>query len=141
MVRGRKGEFVDLFKELTAKGYSRARVDGKLIQLSDPPKLGKQFKHTIEVVVDRLVVKEGISQRLTDSVETALGLAEGRVLAEFVDLEADDPERHQGLLREPRLPQRASAGHRRDRAAVLLVQQPVRRLLRLQRHRHPAGSR
>ncbi|HEX7202422.1 MAG TPA: excinuclease ABC subunit A, partial [Arthrobacter sp.] len=88
VVRGRKGEFVDLFKELTAKGYSRARVDGDLVQLSDPPKLGKQFKHTIEVVVDRLVVKEGISQRLTDSVETALGLAEGRVLAEFVDLEA-----------------------------------------------------
>ncbi|MGZ4663109.1 MAG: excinuclease ABC subunit UvrA, partial [Arthrobacter sp.] len=93
VVRGRKGEFVDLFKELTAKGYSRARVDGELIQLSEPPKLGKQFKHTIEVVVDRLVVKEGISQRLTDSVETALGLAEGRVLAEFVSLEADDPER------------------------------------------------
>jgi excinuclease ABC subunit A len=93
VVRGRKGEFVDLFKELTAKGYSRARVDGELVQLSDPPKLGKQFKHTIEVVVDRLVVKEGISQRLTDSVETALGLAEGRVLAEFVDLEADDPDR------------------------------------------------
>jgi excinuclease ABC subunit A len=93
VVRGRKGEFVDLFKELTAKGYSRARVDGELIQLSDPPKLGKQFKHTIEVVVDRLVVKEGISQRLTDSIETALGLAEGRVLAEFVDLDADAPGR------------------------------------------------
>jgi excinuclease ABC subunit A len=93
VVRGRKGEFVDLFKELTAKGYSRARVDGDLIQLSDPPKLGKQFKHTIEVVVDRLVVKEGISQRLTDSIETALGLAEGRVLAEFVDLDADAPGR------------------------------------------------
>ncbi|MET3920739.1 excinuclease ABC subunit A [Arthrobacter sp. UYEF20] len=93
VVRGRKGEFVELFKELTAKGYSRARVDDKLIQLSDPPKLGKQFKHTIEVVVDRLVVKEGISQRLTDSVETALGLAEGRILAEFVDLDEDDPER------------------------------------------------
>ncbi|WP_258805849.1 excinuclease ABC subunit UvrA [Pseudarthrobacter sp. NS4] len=93
VVRGRKGEFVDLFKELSAKGYSRARVDGDLVQLSDPPKLGKQFKHTIEVVVDRLVVKEGISQRLTDSIETALGLAEGRVLAEFVDLEADDPRR------------------------------------------------
>jgi excinuclease ABC subunit A len=93
VVRGRKGEFVDLFKELTAKGYSRARVDGDLVQLSDPPKLGKQFKHTIEVVVDRLVVKEGIRQRLTDSIETALGLAEGRVLADFVDLESDDPHR------------------------------------------------
>ncbi|GAA4032201.1 excinuclease ABC subunit UvrA [Arthrobacter methylotrophus] len=93
VVRGRKGEFVELFKELTAKGYSRARVDGELVQLSDPPKLGKQFKHSIEVVVDRLVVKEGISQRLTDSIETGLGLAEGRVLVEFVDLDADDPAR------------------------------------------------
>ncbi|UVJ37664.1 excinuclease ABC subunit UvrA [Arthrobacter sp. CJ23] len=93
VVRGRKGEFVELFKELTAKGYSRARVDGELVQLSDPPKLGKQFKHSIEVVVDRLVVKEGISQRLTDSVETALGLAEGRLLIEFVDVDAEDPAR------------------------------------------------
>ncbi|MFI5085971.1 MAG: excinuclease ABC subunit UvrA, partial [Actinomycetales bacterium] len=93
VVRGRKGEFVDLFKELTAKGYSRAKVDGALIQLAEPPKLGKQYKHTIEVVVDRLVVKDGIQQRLTDSVETALGLAEGRVLVELVELPEDDGER------------------------------------------------
>jgi excinuclease ABC subunit A len=93
VVRGRKGEFVDLFQELSAKGYSRARVDGDLIQLTDPPKLGKQFKHTIEVVIDRLVVKDGISQRLTDSVETALKLAEGRVLADFVDLPDEDAKR------------------------------------------------
>ncbi|MCW2132981.1 excinuclease ABC subunit UvrA [Arthrobacter sp. VKM Ac-2550] len=93
VVRGRKGEFVDLFKELSAKGYSRAKVDGKLVQLSEPPKLGKQFKHTIEVVVDRLVVKDGIQQRLTDSIETGLGLAEGRVLADFVDLDESDPGR------------------------------------------------
>ncbi|WP_323961765.1 excinuclease ABC subunit UvrA [Arthrobacter sp. JZ12] len=93
VVRGRKGEFADLFQDLAAKGYSRARVDGDLIQLTDPPKLGKQFKHTIEVVVDRLVVKEGVRQRLTDSIETALKLAEGRVLADFVDLESDDPHR------------------------------------------------
>lgn len=93
VVRGRKGEFVDLFKDLAAKGYSRAKVDGNLVQLSDPPKLGKQYKHTIEVVIDRLVAKEGIRQRLTDSVETALSLAEGRVLADFVDLPEDSPER------------------------------------------------
>ncbi|WP_138413938.1 excinuclease ABC subunit UvrA [Sinomonas gamaensis] len=93
VVRGRKGEFVDLFKELAAKGYARARVDGELIQLAEAPKLGKQFKHTIEVVVDRLVVKEGIRQRLADSVETALGLAEGRVLADFVDVAPDDDAR------------------------------------------------
>ncbi|WP_125612234.1 excinuclease ABC subunit UvrA [Specibacter cremeus] len=93
VVRGRKGEFVDLFRELGAKGYSRARVDGEQIQLSEPPKLKKAFKHTIEVVVDRLVVKDGIRQRLTDSVETALGLAEGRVLVDLVDLPADDAGR------------------------------------------------
>ncbi|HET7414722.1 MAG TPA: excinuclease ABC subunit UvrA [Arthrobacter sp.] len=93
VVRGRKGEFVDLFAELSSKGYSRARVDGELVQLSEPPKLGKQYKHSIEVVVDRLVSKDGIRQRLTDSVETALGLAEGRLLVDFVDLDADDPGR------------------------------------------------
>ncbi|GAA1050637.1 excinuclease ABC subunit UvrA [Arthrobacter russicus] len=92
VVRGRKGEFVDLFKELTAKGYSRAKVDGELIQLAEAPKLGKQYKHTIEVVVDRLVVRDGIQQRLTDSVETALLLAEGRVLVELVDVAEDDAE-------------------------------------------------
>ncbi len=93
VVRSRKGEFVDLFKELAAKGYARARVDGDTIQLSDPPKLGKQYKHTIEVVIDRLVAKDGIRQRLTDSIETALGLADGRVLADFVDLPAKDDAR------------------------------------------------
>ncbi|MBO0907246.1 excinuclease ABC subunit UvrA [Arthrobacter sunyaminii] len=93
VVRGRKGEFVDLFKELAAKGYSRAKVDGEQIQLSDPPKLGKQYKHTIEVVVDRLVAKDGIRQRLTDSVETALALADGRILADFVDLDEKSDER------------------------------------------------
>ncbi len=93
VVRGRKGEFVDLFSELSSKGYSRARVDGKAVQLTEPPKLGKQYKHTIDVVVDRLVSKDGIRQRLTDSVETALSLAEGRVVADFVDLAEDDPGR------------------------------------------------
>ncbi|MBB2996865.1 excinuclease ABC subunit A [Paeniglutamicibacter cryotolerans] len=93
VVRGRKGEFVDLFKELSSKGYSRARVDGKTIALTDPPKLGKQYKHTIEVVVDRLAINAEVRQRLTDSIETALNLADGRVLADFVDLDEDDPGR------------------------------------------------
>ncbi|MHA7224968.1 excinuclease ABC subunit UvrA [Glutamicibacter soli] len=93
VVRARKGEFVDLFAELSAKGFSRARVDGQIIQLTDPPKLAKQVKHTIEVVVDRLAMKEEVRQRLTDSIETALGIADGRVLADFVDLEDDDPKR------------------------------------------------
>ena len=84
---------MDLFKDLLTQGYSRARVDGETVQLSDPPKLAKQYKHTIEVVVDRIVIKDGIHQRLTDSIETALKLADGRVLIDFVDREQDDPER------------------------------------------------
>ncbi|MFD5319796.1 excinuclease ABC subunit UvrA [Streptomyces sp. NPDC127098] len=93
LVRERKGEFVDLFSDLQTKGYSRARVDGATVQLTDPPKLKKQEKHTIEVVVDRLTVKESAKRRLTDSVETALGLSGGMVVLDFVDLPADDPQR------------------------------------------------
>ncbi|MEU3707991.1 excinuclease ABC subunit UvrA [Streptomyces anulatus] len=93
LVRERKGEFVDLFADLQTKGYSRARVDGVTIQLAEPPTLKKQEKHTIEVVVDRLTVKDGAKRRLTDSVETALGLSGGMVVLDFVDLPEDDPER------------------------------------------------
>ena len=93
VVSARKGEFVDLFKDLLTQGYSRARVDGQTVQLSDPPKLAKQYKHTIEVVVDRIVIKDGINHRLTDSVETALRLADGRLLIDFVDDAEDSPER------------------------------------------------
>ncbi len=93
VVRGRKGEYVDLFGELQSKGYSRVRVDGVVHSLTDPPKLKKQEKHSIEVVVDRLTVKASAKQRLTDSIETALGLAGGLVLLDFVDLPEDDPHR------------------------------------------------
>jgi excinuclease ABC subunit A len=94
VVQGRKGEFVDLFTELQTKGFSRARVDGQVVSLVEPPKLDKKFKHTIEVVVDRLVSKEGDTgskRRLTDSVETALRLAGGILLVEFVDVVQADP--------------------------------------------------
>ncbi|MFC0003159.1 excinuclease ABC subunit UvrA [Micromonospora siamensis] len=93
VVRGRKGEYVDLFAELQGKGYARARVDGVVHQLTEPPKLKKQEKHTIEVVIDRLTVKASAKQRLTDSVEAALGLSGGLVLLDFVDLAEDDPNR------------------------------------------------
>jgi excinuclease ABC subunit A len=93
VVRGRKGEYVDLFAELQSKGYARVRVDGVVHQLTDVPRLKKQEKHTIEVVVDRLTVKDSAKQRMTDSVETALGLAGGVVVLEFVDLPEGDEQR------------------------------------------------
>ena len=93
VVRGRKGEYSELFGELRGRGFNRVRVDGASERLDNPPTLNKRLKHDIEVIVDRLVVREGIRQRLTDSVETALGLAEGLVIIEQVDLPEDDPDR------------------------------------------------
>jgi excinuclease ABC subunit A len=93
VVRGRKGEYVDLFAELQSKGFARARVDGVVHGLTEVPKLNKQQKHTIEVVVDRLAVKANAKQRMTDSIETALNLAGGVVLLDFVDLPEDDENR------------------------------------------------
>ena len=93
IVRGRKGEYAELFSELQSKGFSRVRVDGDTVSLAEPPKLKKQEKHTIEAVVDRLVVKPSAKQRLTDSVETALGLAGGLVVIDLVDQAEDAPTR------------------------------------------------
>ncbi|WP_440085018.1 excinuclease ABC subunit UvrA [Streptosporangium sp. LJ11] len=93
VVRGRKGEYAELFTQLQAKGFARARVDGTVVRLDEPPTLKKQEKHDIEVIVDRLAVKEGASSRLTGSVETALNLSGGTITLEFVDLPEDDPNR------------------------------------------------
>jgi excinuclease ABC subunit A len=93
VVRERKGEYADLFRTLRSQGYSRVRVDAVVHQLTEPPKLKKQEKHTIEVVIDRLTVKESAKRRLTDSIETALRLSGGMVTLEFVDLPDDDPQR------------------------------------------------
>ncbi|MFV0460562.1 MAG: excinuclease ABC subunit UvrA [Actinomycetales bacterium] len=93
VVRGRKGEYADLFTELQSKGFARALVDGEVVSLATPPTLEKKLKHTIDVVVDRLVVREGVAGRLTDSVETALGLSGGLMVADFVDLDPDDSHR------------------------------------------------
>ena len=93
VIRARKGEFVELFSDLITQGYSRARVDGEVIQLSDAPKLKKQEKHTIEVVIDRLTAKAESKTRLTDSIETALRLASGIVVLDFVDAKGADKER------------------------------------------------
>jgi excinuclease ABC subunit A len=93
VVRARKGEFLELFNDLITQGYSRARIDGEVVQLSDVPKLKKQEKHTIEVVIDRLTAKAESKTRLTDSIETALRLASGIVVLDFVDAKGDDKER------------------------------------------------
>ncbi len=85
IVRDRKGEFKDRFEELRNEGFSRIKVDGEQHSLDEPPTLDKKFKHTIEVVVDRLVMKEDIRTRLTQSVETALQLAEGLLVIDLID--------------------------------------------------------
>ena len=85
VVRGRKGEFVKMLEDMTKQGYVRARIDGELCELSDPPKLVKNKKHTVEIVIDRLIVRPDIQQRLTDSLETAMKLAEGLVVASVID--------------------------------------------------------
>ncbi len=93
VVRGRKGEYQELYRTLATQGFARARTDGEVHQLAEPPTLDKQKKHNIEIIVDRIVIKAGIKQRLTDSVETALGHADGIVAIDFVDLDVNDPGR------------------------------------------------
>jgi excinuclease ABC subunit A len=95
MIRGRKGEYRKEFAELLKNGYQRVKVDGEFFELEDAPKLDKKFKHDIDVVVDRVVVREGMEQRLAESFETALGLAQGIAIAEYADLEEGqtDPKR------------------------------------------------
>ena len=93
VIRARKGEFVDLFKDFTTQGYARVRVDGTVYAIAEVPKLKKQEKHTIEVVVDRLSVKPESKSRITDSIETALRLAGGLVVLDFVDLKVGSPDK------------------------------------------------
>lgn len=87
VIRERKGEYHKLFSDLKAQGFSRVRVDGEMHTLDEEIVLDKKYKHSIEVVVDRLVMKEGIRTRLAESVETALTLADGMVMVEVVDKE------------------------------------------------------
>jgi len=92
IVRGRKGEYRKEFAELLKNGYQRVKVNGTFHELEDPPKLDKKFKHDIDVVVDRIVVREGMQQRLAESFETALGLAQGIAIAEYADLAPGETE-------------------------------------------------
>ena len=85
IVRGRKGEYRKELQELQKKGFQRVKIDGKLYEITEAPSLDKKFKHDIDVVVDRLVVKPDLGNRLADSIETALTLAEGLAVAENAD--------------------------------------------------------
>lgn len=85
VVRGRKGEHVKLLEQAQRSGYVRVRIDGNLYELSEEIKLEKNIKHNIEIVVDRLVVKEGIEKRLTDSIETVMNLSDGLMVVDVVD--------------------------------------------------------
>src|SRR5690606_18335039 len=77
IARGRKGEFRKELAELQKKGFQRVKIDGEFYEIPDAPKLDKKFKHDMDVVVDRLVVRADIAKRLADSLETALGLSDG----------------------------------------------------------------
>ena len=137
VARGKKGEFRKEFAEFQRRGFERVKVDGTLHLIAEAPKLDKKLKHDIEVVVDRVVVRDGIAPRLADSFETALALADGVAYAE----NADSGERTR-VQRQVRLPgQRLH--HRGDRAAAVLLQQPAGRLpdLRRARHARPSSTR
>lgn len=94
IVRGRKGEYRKEFSELQKRGFQRVKVDGEFYLIEDVPTLDKKYKHDIDVVVDRLVVKSGLEQRLADSVETALDLTEGLVACELATKGEDNQERY-----------------------------------------------
>jgi excinuclease ABC subunit A len=98
IVRGRKGEYRKELAELLKKGFQRAKVDGKFYDLNATPTLDKKLKHDIEIVVDRIVVKKDIGNRLPDSIETALGLADGLLAVEFADEKEKDGKPRQMLL-------------------------------------------
>ncbi|WDI31275.1 excinuclease ABC subunit UvrA [Hyphococcus flavus] len=89
IIRGRKGEYRKEFAELQKKGFQRVKVDGEYYEIADVPKLNKKIKHDIEVVVDRIVIKDGIQSRLAESFETALELADGIAIAESADKKDD----------------------------------------------------
>ena len=134
LVQGRKGEFRELFETVRKQGFIRAYVDGELIEVADPPKLNRRQNHTISVVVDRLVVRADDRGRLTDSIETALKLADG-----VVEVAQRRRGNDRDLLRALRLPELRHLAAR-ARAAPLLLQLAVRRVPDLRWTRH-ASSR
>ncbi|MGL1920113.1 MAG: excinuclease ABC subunit UvrA [Hyphomicrobiales bacterium] len=90
IVRGRKGEFKDKFAELQKKGFTRLKIDGQFYEVDELPELNKKLKHDVDVVIDRIVIREGMSTRLADSFETALSLTEGLVVLEYANIEENE---------------------------------------------------
>lgn len=97
IVRARKGEYRKEFAELMKKGFQRVKVDGAYYEIADVPALNKKIKHDIDVVVDRIIVKKGVEQRLAESFETALALADGIAVAESADTKSSSPTRGGGV--------------------------------------------
>ena len=132
IARGRKGEYRKELADLQKRGFQRVKIDGKMMELDEVRPLNKNLKHDIEIVVDRIIVDGDLGNRLADSFETALDLADGIAITENADF-----GRANHLLGEIRLPG-LGLHDPRDRAAAVLVQQPVRRLPGLRRARHQA---
>ena len=154
VVRGRKGEYRKELAEWQKAGFTRVRIDGEFHEIEEAPALDKKYKHDIEVVVDRIVIREGIESRLADSFETALKLADGLAFLDPADPPAEGDERPRALGHEARLwrprPDRLfreirlpglGLHHRRDRAAAVLVQRPAGRLPGVRRPRRKAAVR
>ena len=149
VVRGRKGEYRKELAEFLKKGYQRVKIDGAFHEIGEVKPLDKKFTHDIDVVVDRLVVRADIGTRLADSLEQCLKLADGLAVVELADTKAtrrhrqSRPQRQRrapDLLGEIRLPG-LRLHHSGDRAAAVLVQQPVRRLPGMRRARRRAAHR
>ena len=138
VVRGRKGEYRKEIADYMKRGFQRLKIDGQFYEIADAPALDKKFKHDIEVVVDRIVVRPDMAARLAESFETALDLADGLVVAEFADphrplsLRAEREASGRGPRAHPVLVQVRLPGlrlhHPRDRAQAVLVQQSLWRL-------------
>ena len=155
VVRGRKGEYRKEIAEWMKRGFQRLKIDGKFYEIAQAPALDKKFKHDIDVVVDRVVVRPDLATRLAESFETALHLAEGMAVAEFADAPASEARRRQEEGREdPRQERPGAAGllgeiclpgvrllDSGDRAAAVLLQQSVRRLPGMRRARSRAACR
>ena len=160
VVRGRKGEYRKELAEYLKKGFQRVKIDGTFHEIAEAPALDKKFPHDIDVVVDRIVVRPDIGQRLAESFETALKLAEGLAVIEYADAPAGpDGDEEAGKVRQEdrKNPRQERAGadpvlgeirlpgvrlhHSRNRAAAVLVQQSLWRLPGLRRSRRRAAYR